>query len=262
MDFKGKDDKGQAISGADGNDYPLTLGSNAFIPGFEDNLIGLKAGDEKSFTLTFPKDYGVKALASKKVTFSVTIKTVNELVKPNLDDAYAATVGPFKTLQELKDDIKRQLEQEAKNDLLRDKQNELLGMVVDATKVDIPRELVDQQSIYELDELRRNLTYRGQTFQEFIEMEGTTEQAYKKDVIEPRALQQVKTGVVLSEIAEQEDLNVTPEELEMQMQALKAQYTDPAMQEELEKPETRRDIASRILSQKVVNFITESSISE
>ena len=260
MDFKGVDAKGDPINGADGKEYPLTLGSNAFIPGFEDNLISMKPGEEKSFTLTFPKDYGVKALASKKVTFTVTIKTVNELSKPELNDTFASTTGPFKTLQELKDDIKKQLEHEAGHEVLRDRQNELLAQVVDASEVAIPQALVDQQSVYELDELRRNLTYRGQTFQEFIEAEATTEEEYKKDVIEPRALNQVKTGVILAEIAEVEKLEVTPEELEAQMQALKVQYKDPAMQAELEKPETRRDIASRILSQKVVNLIVETSI--
>lgn len=259
MDFKGVDANNKPINGADGNDYPLTLGSNAFIPGFEDNLIGMKAGEEKTFTIAFPKDYGVKALASKKVTFTVNIKTVNELVKPKLDDAFAATTGPFKTLQELKDDIKKQLEHEAKHENERAVQNELLAQVVDASEVEIPQAVVDQQIVYELDELRRNLTYRGQTYQEFLEMEGTTEDAYKKDVIQPRALQQVKTGVILAEISEVEKIEVTPEELELQMQALKSQYTDPTMQLELEKPESRRDIASRIMSQKVVNFIVENA---
>lgn len=260
IDFKGVDEKKKPINGADGKDYPLTLGSNAFIPGFEDNVIGMKAGAEKTFTLTFPKDYGVKALASKKVTFTVTLKTVNELTKPKADDELAAKTGPFKTLQELKDDIKKQLEHEARHETERAIQNELVGKVVEASEVEIPEAVVEQQVVYELDELRRSLTYRGQTYQEFLEAEGTTEEKYKEETVKPRALQQVKTGVILGQIAEDEKLEVAPEELEQQMQALKAQYKDPAMQAELEKPESRRDIASRILTQKVINLIVEQSV--
>ncbi len=259
IDFKGVDSKGVPVNGADGKDYPLVIGSNSFIPGFEDNIIGMKTGDEKSFTLTFPKDYGVKALASKKVTFTVNLKSVNELIKPKLDDDLASKAGPFKTLKELKDDVRKQLEQESSNEVLRAKQNELLKQVVDNSQVAIPQALIDQQVTYELDELRRNLTYRGQTFAEFIESEKTTEDKYKAEVVEPNARDQVKTGIILSEIAEKESLIVTPEELEIQLQMLKAQYTDPTMQQQLEKPEARRDIASRMLSQKVVNFIVDSA---
>lgn len=259
IDFKGADQKGEPISGADGTDYPLILGSNSFIPGFEDNIIGMKPGQEKSFTLSFPKDYGVKALASKKVTFSVTLKKINELAKPKVDDELASKVGPFKTVQELKDDIKKQLEHEASHENQRAIQNDLLTQVVEASEVELPQAVVDQQVVYETDELRRNLTYRGQTYKEFLESEDTTEEKYKTEVIEPRARQQVKTGVILSEIAEIEKIDVTPEELEQQMQALKAQYKDPGMQDELEKPESRRDIAGRILSQKVVNYIVDNA---
>ncbi len=117
--------------------------------------------------------------------------------------------------------------------------------------------MIDQQTNYELEDLRRNLNYRGQTYEEFLEMEGSTDEEYKKNVLRLRAEQQLKTGIILSEIAMIENINVTPEELEVQMQVLKGQYQDPAMLAELEKDEARRDIASRILSQKVVNFIVE-----
>jgi trigger factor len=97
IDFKGTDSKGEAVAGAEGVDYPLTLGSNSFIPGFETNLIGVKPGESKVFTITFPKDYGVKALQGKKVSFATIVKSVNELVEPKLDDDFAAKAGPFKT---------------------------------------------------------------------------------------------------------------------------------------------------------------------
>ena len=98
IDFEGSDAKGELVSGASGKDYPLALGSDTFIPGFEDNVVGLKKGDEKTFTIPFPKDYGVKALQGKKVTFKITVNKVEETSKAVIDDTFASPVGPFKTV--------------------------------------------------------------------------------------------------------------------------------------------------------------------
>lgn len=252
IDFKGVDAKGSPVNGAEGKDYPLALGSNTFIPGFEDNLIGLKVGEEKKFELTFPKDYGVKALANKKVTFSVTVKKIQELSEPKIDDAFAAKVGPFKTLKELKDDIKKQLAIEKQNQVNRDYANSLVEKIVDKSSVETPDSMLEHQVEHQLEEFKRNLTYRGQTLQEFLESENTTEEKYRKGVLLPQAEKQVKGSLILSEIAEKENVTVTPEELEIRIQVLKGQYQDPQMQAELDKPEARQDIASRILTEKVL----------
>jgi FKBP-type peptidyl-prolyl cis-trans isomerase (trigger factor) len=104
-----------------------------------------------------------------------------------------------------------------------------------------------------LHELKQNLVYRGQTMQEFLDIAGPTEQEHREKVLKPQATDRVKASLVLADIAEQEKLDVTPEELEIRMQILKGQYQDPQMQEELNKPETRRDIAARLLTEKTVN---------
>ncbi len=252
IDFKGVDDKGAPINGADGKDYPLVLGSNKFIPGFEDNLIGLKAGDEKTFELTFPKDYGVKALANKKVKFSVNVKKIQEMSEPKLDDAFAAKVGPFKTLKDLKDDIKKQLLTEKQSEVNRDFANNLIEKIIDKSILSLPDSMIEHQAEHNFEELKRNLVYRGQTLQEFLQAEGTTEEKYKKDILWPQAEKQVKGSLVLAEIAEAEVISVTPEELEIRLQILKGQYKDPQMQAELDKPESRQDIASRMLTEKVL----------
>ena len=129
LDFKGVDEKGDAVAGAEGKDYPLALGSNTFIPGFEDNVVGVKPGANKKFTITFPKDYSVKALQSKKVTFEITVNSINELVEPKADDAFAAKAGPFKTMAELKEDIKKQLGIERQNETDRTYEEELLRQI-------------------------------------------------------------------------------------------------------------------------------------
>lgn len=252
IDFKGVDDKGQPVKGADGTDYPLPLGSNTFIPGFEDNVIGMKTGEEKTFTLKFPKDYGVKALANRNVTFTVTVKKVQELVEPELNDAFAATVGPVKSVEALKADIKRELETERQRQADLDYESELVKMLAAKSTVSIPEALVNDQIEQMFREIQQNLIYRGQTIQEFLEMEAKTEEAYKQEVLKPQAEERIKAGLVLAEVADREKLDVLPEELDIRIQALKSQYTDAQMQAELDKPENRRDIASRMLSEKTV----------
>ncbi len=254
IDFKGTDTKGQPISGADGKDCPLLLGSNSFIPGFEDNLVGMKPNETKSFDITFPKNYQTKALAGKKAKFEVKVTKIHELTKPKIDDEFAKKMG-MNDLAALKEDVKKQLQYEADNENIRLKQSEIIDQLIAGSKLDVPQSLIDKQALMELDEFKRNLAYRGQTYDEFLASENITDQEYIKQVINPRAENQIKASIILSEIATYQNLTVAENELDMQIQALKAQYKDPAMQTELDKPSARQDIASRILTQKVLDYI-------
>lgn len=255
IDFSGVDEAGKPIAGADGTDYPLALGSDTFIPGFEAHLVGLKAGEKKEFTLTFPKEYGVATLANKKVTFSVTIKKVQEVVKPELDDAFAASVGPVKNVAELKRDIKKELTKEKQRQADTEFESELVREISKDSSVEIPQVLINEQVERMMRELKQNLSYRGQTIAEFLGTQNLSEEEYKKKELEPEAKERVKASIVLSEIAEKENIEVTPEELEIRMQVLKGQYKDPQMLAELEKPESRREIASRMLSEKTLALL-------
>lgn len=254
IDFKGTDEKGEAINGADGKDYPLQIGSNAFIPGFETNLIGMKKGEVKSFKLTFPKDYGVGALQNKKVTFEVTINKVEELVLPKLDDDFATKVGPFKTLKDLKSDIKEQLKIERQREADRNYEEELLQKIAEKSKVAIPKQLVDEQIDRIENEERQNLMYRGQTWEEHLKEEGVDGEGHREQK-RPAATERVKTGIILSEIAEKEKITVTPEEFELRLSALKAQFKDDATLAELEKPEVQRDILARMITEKTIEVL-------
>ncbi len=257
IDFAGTDAKTkEAIAGADGKDYPLVLGSKNFIPGFEDELIGLKAGEEKTFDIVFPADYGAKALQSKKVTFKVTVHKVQELKKPALDDTFAASIGPFKTVDELKADIKKQLKVERDQEAQRKYDNDLLQKIAEKSDVAVPEALVQEEMQRMEDEEKQNIMYRGQTWQEHLDEEGlTAEQHLEKQ--RPNAELRVKGGLILGEIAEEEHISVTPEEHEIRMQLLKGQYQDPQMQAELDKPENRRDIMSRMLTEKTLDKLRE-----
>lgn len=253
IDFEGRDAKtNEAIQGADGKDYPLVLGSNTFIPGFEPNLVGVKPGEEKEFTLTFPKDYGVKALQNRKVTFKTTVTKVNEVVKPKVDDSFATKVGPFKTADELKSDVTKQLETERQSQSDRDYESELLSKITEQAEVAVPAALVDEELTRLEREERQNVAYRGQTWQEHLESEGVTEDEHREKN-RPGAEMRVKAGLVLAEIAEKEAVEVTPEELKTRITELKSQYNDAAMQSELDKPENQREIASRLMSEKTID---------
>lgn len=252
IDFKGTDSKKEPVNGAEGQDYPLVLGSNSFIPGFEDNIIGMKPDEAKSFTITFPKDYGVKALQSKKVTFEVTLKSLNEMVEPKADDDFATKAGPFKNLNELKADIKKQLGIEREDQSRRAYEEELLQKIAEKSAVAVPKPLVDAQIERIENEEKQNLAYRGQTWEEHLKEEGVDAEAHKEQK-RPAAENRVKIGILLSEIADKEKIQISPEEFQTRMQIMKAQYKDETAQAELEKPEVQRDILARLMTEKTID---------
>jgi trigger factor len=255
IDFKGVDETKKPVSGAEGKDYPLVLGSKTFIPGFEENLVGAEPGSSKEFEVTFPKDYGVAALQSKKVTFSVDVKSISELQEPKADDSMAANAGPFKSLSELKADIKKQLKGEKEAQAKTDQQNSLMAKIAEKTQIEVPQKLIQDEILRMEEQEKQNLAYRGQTWQEHLEAEGVTEEEHRERNY-PEALQRVKIGLILSEVAEKEGLTVTPEELELRLQLLRGQYQDPQMQAELNKPENIRDVEARLLTEKTLDKLT------
>lgn len=259
IDFSGVDSKKQSIPGADGKDYPLVLGSKTFIPGFEEKLVGKKAKDKVTFTLTFPKDYNAKKLAGQKVTFTVSVKKVEEVVKPKINDAFAKNAGPFKDLTGLKSDIKAQLLAEKQKQALQQQESDIIREVTDKSSVSIPDSLVSDQVERLLTDFKQDLTYRGLTYPEFLKQEGFTDESYKEKILLPEAKNRVKAGLVLAEIAEKESIEVTPEEVDIRIQSLKSQYTDPKMHEELDKEDSKRDISSRLMTEKTINALVDYS---
>lgn len=253
IDFVGTDSKGEKVNGAEGSNYPLILGSDTFIPGFEANVIGLKAGEDKTFTLTFPKDYGVKALQNKKVIFKVTVTKVQEIKKLEVNDEFAKKVGPFKSIDELKEDIKKQLKDERDYQARRAYESKVLEVVTKKSTVAIPQVLIDEEMEKYLEDLKKNIVYRGQTYQEYLDTQGKSEEEFKKDVVIPDVTERVKASIILSEIAEQEKIQVTEQELTDRVGEMRRQYSDPQAQNELNKPEVINEIASRLLAEKAVN---------
>ena len=260
IDFVGKL-KGEAFPGGTGNDYPLTLGSGSFIPGFEEALVGVKAGDKKDVELSFPKDYHAKDLAGKKVTFETTVKTVNEIVKPKLDDEFAAKVGPFSSMKDLRYDIKREItarndqkaEDQYKDDLVRD--------LVKKTKVAAPKALVEMQLQSLEQDLTQNLMYQGMNFEQYLESKGYKDRdEWVKKEAEEAAEFRVKAGLTLAELSKALKVEATSDELASEINAYKTQYANnPEMAKRFDEPEVQREIANQLLTRKTLDILVDAN---
>ncbi len=188
----------------------------------------------------------------------VTVKKVQEVVKPKVDDAFAASLGPFQTVEQIKTDIQKQLKADKDDAARREHEAATLKAITDKSKIAIPEELVDEQVGLLVNEVRQNAIQRGQTYEEQLKAEGKTEEEFTKTVLRPEAVDRVKAGLVLSEIAEIEKITVEKDELDACINALKAQYNDDKMRLELDKIENQREIASRILTEKTIRFLTQA----
>ncbi len=259
IDFEGFDEAKAPVGGAQGNDYPLKLGSNTFIPGFEDKLIGAKPAQTKEFELTFPADYGHAPLANKKVTFKVTVKKVNERAEPKLDDKFAQSIGPFKTLDDLKADIKTHLITEQDQKAETKYRDMLVDELVAKSKITAPESLVKEHEAQMLQELSQNLLYRGQTIDEYLKEQKMSHEKLVETEIRPQAEHRVKCGLALAEIADQQKMEVSEDERKVRTALLKEQYPDEQMKRELDTPPAQQKIASQIMTEKALNFLVQSA---
>lgn len=250
IDFVGKKD-GEPFEGGTASDYELVIGSKTFIPGFEEALIGHKAGDSFDVPLKFPKDYHAEHLKGQPVVFGVTLKKVQQVTLPKVDDAMAAKVGPFKTIDELRADIERELV--AQNERQADEKfkDDLLGALVKASKVPVPEVLVTDQIKSVEQDFRQNLMYRGMSVEQYIEQTGYKDEDEMRDKeFKPAAIRRVQSGLVLAELSKVEHIEVSRDELDARQAEMLAQY--PNMQEQLDTPEARRDLANRVVTEKTI----------
>jgi trigger factor len=256
IDFEGKDKAGASVAGASGSDYTLNLGSNSFIPGFEEGLVGLKKGYKKDLKLKFPKDYHAKNLAGSDITFSVTVKNVQSVELPKLDDAFAASIGPFKTLEDLKKDVKSQLAEQKMTEALNVLKDEIVEELVKKSTLTMPEILVNDQVAMLEHDFNQNLIYRGITLPEYIKQEGFKDtDEWKQKELKPQAERRVSVGMVLAEVAEREKLTVSEAEISDRIAIYKQQYQQQA--DQFDQPEMRREVASRLLTEKTVDRLVE-----
>lgn len=250
FDFEGSKD-GEVVPGASAKGQTLQLGSNMFIPGFEDALIGLAKGDEKSFDIRFPKTYHEASLADQVVTFKVKVNSVTELVLPELNAEFVQKVSPFKSVDELKEDILQKATGEKTEAAARDYEKQVLDKVLAESKYQTPEALVNQQLDRMRQELEQNLAYSGLNLEKYLELSQKTQEDIDKEM-RPEAERRVGLAMVLTEIAKAEDLSVTPEELDTEIDRLKQDYPDPKTQAELDNPNTREEVYNHLMASKVI----------
>lgn len=261
IDFKGTDAQGHPVKGASGEDFPVIIGSNTFIPGFEPALVGVKPGGKKTFDVTFPKEYHSVSLRGAKVKFEVEVKKVNELDLPKLDDDFAAKSSPFKTMKELRADVSRQLEQELNEQAEKQRRQEVVKQLVDKSKLEIPPKLTANVLKEIKAEFKRSLDERGLDEEEFYKSQNTTADKYEKTELQAAAERRVKASLTLSEVASREKLSISRDELDAHIEALRQRYSDnPEIQAELDKPTVREDIAMQALTERTIDKLLENSV--
>jgi len=258
IDFVGKRD-GVAFDGGTGMDYELTLGSHSFIPGFEEGVIGHTPGETFDLELTFPKDYHSEDLKGAKVTFTTTLKSIKEIILPKVDDAFAKKAGTFKTVEELKADIKRELtaqKEREETELLKDK---LVKQLVAISTVPLPDILVADQAASIEQDFVQNLAYQGLTLEQYLEQKDfESKEKWLDSEVKDAAVNRVQAGLVLAELSKIEKIQATNDELEAHIELYKKQYTNnPEALKQFETDEVRRDIANRLLTEKTVDKLVE-----
>lgn len=256
IDFVGKKND-VPFNGGTAEDYPLRLGSNSFIPGFEEGIVGKKPGDTFDLSLKFPEDYHSADLKGADVVFTVTLKTVSEVVLPELDDKFAASSGPFKTLAELKKDIKEELTNRKEAEAKDKQKDEIVEKLIEVSTVPVPEILLNDQIRSVEQDITQNLMYQGRSVEQYVTDQGfASREEWTKQDVAPIAKKRVQAGLVLAELSKVEKVTASTEDVDKQITQLKDQYkNNPQMVAQLNQPEVRQDIASRLLTDKTVDHL-------
>ena len=257
IDFEGFD-HGAAIEGGKGENYELELGSGSFVPGFEDQVVGMKAGDEKDLDITFPEDYH-KDLAGKKVVFHVKAKEIKCKELPKLDDDFAKDVSEYDTLKELKDSIKREITEQREQAVKYAFENALMEKVADGIECDIPDAMIDEQCARFLEEFKQRLQSQGIPYDQYCKMTGMDEAKFLEEGKEP-ATRQVRMDLAVGAIIKEEKLDVTDEEVEKQYADLAEKYSMDVG--ELKKYLDVMSVRTQLLRDKALNLVVDSAKAE
>ncbi len=257
IDFLGKKD-GAAFDGGKAEKFPLELGSKSFIPGFEEGLIGKKAGDEISLDLEFPKDYHAKDLAGAKVVFEVKIHEVRENALPEINEEFLSKLGEFKTKEEFEKQIEEDLKIQKQAESDEKFKDKLVKKLAEVSKVPVPEILLeDQKQSIELD-MQQNLMYSGLSLEDYLERIGKTREEWLEKDVKEAAEMRVKSGLALAELSKVEKVESSLEELDTRIAQLKEQYgNSKEIAKQLSSDDVRRNLANQILTEKTIDLLVK-----
>ena len=257
IDFEGFDN-GVAFEGGKGQSYPLEIGSGSFIPGFEEQIVGMQAGEEKEINVTFPEDYQ-KDLAGKAVVFKVKVNEVKMKEEPTVDDEFAKDVSEFDTLKELKADLKKKITAEREEAATRAFEDALMNKVAEGIECEIPDAMVDNQVEKFVENFKSQIQAQGIPYEQYMKMTNTEEQKLKDDARDP-ALRQVRLDLAVAAIIEAEKLEATDEDVEAEYKNLSEKYGMDV--EMVKKYLPRQQIEAQVLNEKAIAVVRDSATAE
>lgn len=259
IDFVGKKD-GEAFKGGSAKDYKLVLGSGAFIPGFEDGVVGHEVGDKFDLKLTFPEDYGVKDLAGAKTVFEILVKQINEITKAPIDDEMAKKISPeFKTLDDLKKDIEKNLAAQNEHKAEEKFKDDLVNALVKKSTIPAPEILIDDQMRLIRDDITRNAASQGLSFEDFLKANGETAESWEKEARKV-AKQRVKASLALQTLAVEQKITVSDDEVAAKLAELKEVYKkSPEAVKSLKDPNVKMDIKNRMIIEKTLDLLVKEN---
>ena len=226
IDFKGFVD-GKPFEGGEGEDYPLTIGSHQFIEGFEEQLIGKNLNEKNEINVTFPEEYHVADLAGKPATFEVTVKKITEKQLPELNDEFADNVSDFSTLEEYKADLKKKIGERKEREAKTQTENEAVDKAIENASIELPKAMVDTEARGIVDEYAQRLRSQGLNLADYMKYTGQTMDKLLEQVT-PDAEKRIKTRLVLEKIAEAENIQVSDEDYNSQIEKMAADYNTDA----------------------------------
>ncbi len=222
IDFEGFKD-GVAFEGGKGENYPLTIGSGAFIPGFEEQLIGKNIGEEVEVNVTFPEQYQAEELAGQPAVFKVTVKEIKEKQLPELDDEFAAEVSEFDTLAEYKEDVKKNLTEKREKDAKNAKEDAVIDAIIEDAKMDIPEAMVETTQRQMIQEFAQNIQMQGLSIEQYFQFTGLTAEAMMEQV-KPQAEKRIKSRLVLEAVVKAENIVATEEDFDNEIAKMAEMY--------------------------------------
>ena len=259
LDFEGFVD-GEAFEGGKGENYPLTIGSGSFIPGFEEQLIGAEPEKEVEVKVTFPEDYHAEDLKGKEAVFKCTVHEIKAKELPELDDEFASEVSEFDTLDELKADIKAKIKEQKVNDGKRAQEDAAVDAIIESAKMDLPEAMVDTQARQMLDEFAQRMQQQGLTLDQYMQFTGMTADKMM-DELRPQAEKRIKTRLVLEAIAKAENIEITDEKLDEEIAKMAEAYQMEAdklksFMGDKEKEQMKQDMAV----QEAITFVVDNAV--
>lgn len=256
IDFEGFKD-GVAFEGGKAEQYPLELGSGSFIPGFEDQLVGASAGEEKDVNVTFPEDYGAADLAGAAVVFKVKVHEVKESQVPTLDDEFAKDVSEFETLDELKADLEKKLRTRREETAQRDFETAVLTKLIEATEMDVPDAMVEYEADRIIEDYEQRMQGAGFTFDQYLQMMGTNRAEFRENA-KVAALRQIQGDLIFAAVAEAEHLEPTAEDIDKEYEDLAEQYNMDV--DTVKKAVPQEEIVRQLKGTMASKFVYEAAV--